>query len=255
MHEDDLKWNISGMTETFTIGLTGNGLSSTPLETEVVLPEIFAKTGDTVYVTARVNDINSLRREVQSGSIDGYRMRINFKKSLATPVSGRRDNTTGNFRIAEQEGSITANSLKEIVAEIPLITALGDTSATPIILEGFAWTRGGIIISRAATKNGLLTLTDIDSVNGVPRFLNTNPGFLKLDISPNPLTGESDIFASGFTAPAEISVYSITGEEVLKFPNVSASFKISRSQFLKSGIYYCRLRSGNFSVTRVLRVE
>jgi len=186
----------------FMVNLRGKGISEN-LQAMVYLPDRTARPGDFVDIPIT---LRSARPLAVLSALDSCSLTLRFKASLLYihQVDGARltrDTITGKWRIVQIQGPVQDTILATLHTEV----LLGDTIATPLLIDSLRWTPAVI----AATKrHGLLRL-DTDEL------VHIGGAFGIVRIIPHPLTGNGWILIhTSLVVPHTLSLYDLSGRLV-----------------------------------------
>lgn len=225
----------------------------------VSVPEITANIGQQFALPFRVEDITS-GVEYAAASC---RITFRFNASLMVPVSATivDDVTAGGFRTLTVSTPVSQPAAGSTLLSLSMIAALGDAEATVVELLNVEWldVAGNVLAVQTRKNNGRLIIGDIWRQGGV-RLVNPNSGDLYLAASPNPAHGDVT-FRLLYKSDAALDIYDVMGNRVMSLtgslpePGTSPVSVEADISSLPTGIYYCRLSSGKFSLVRTLRIE
>ncbi len=186
----------------FMVHLRGKGISEN-LQATVYLPDRTARPGDFV-------DIPIILRSDQPfallSTVDSCDLTLRFKAALLYihQIDGARlthDTITGKWRIVQIRGPVQDTILATLHAEV----LLGDTIATPLLIDSIRWTPPVIVTTK---RHGLLRLATDELVHLGGAF-----GIVR--ITPHPLTGNGWILIhTPLVVPHTLSLYDLSGRIV-----------------------------------------
>ncbi len=206
--------NFYAGSSVFSVQLTGIGITAN-LAATIALPYVTARPGDSLSIPI-------ILRTAQPAAIlgisDSFALQLRFKAALlyVHSVDGTaaitKDSIAGKWRIVQLQGAVRDTILGALLCEV----LLGDTIATPLIIDTVQWLPPGISISHV---NGFLSL-DADYLVHIGKSFGIHR------VVPQPLSETGWILiGTPLVTPHTLALYDLTGRKVW-----AISFTPSREQ-------------------------
>ncbi len=246
------------------VRLSGTGERPPPFARLSIPAELTARVGERFLLPLIIEEYNE---SLTVADVASLRFRLSFNASMCTaadpalrgPVEDGLQRMTVNsaFDVAGLTGGA------QTLIAIPMIAGLGDAETTPLGLDDFAWLdgEGNVIEADIELQSGQFRTSDIWDYDESLRFVNPNGVPLTLQITPSSLSeGEAEIIVSYPAGDVALEIFDMAGSLVLDLSEridrqAGESSTSLGADELPSGIYFCRLRSGTFSLVRTVRFE
>ncbi len=232
--------------------------------TQLVLPRLNVKVGDTFDIEIAVVAGSYLPWQFETRNIVGFTATVRFNASLLAITDERaRGRIVEGFHYVTLSGDISARELMlgepTVLGSLPVQAALGNDNSTAVEIADFAWLSGNgqRIPIQVDARPGIVVIDDAYS----GRRTVDESLFASVEISPNPLTFESTISVSNVgSGSGNLHIYNLRGQLVRSYDvNVDEGretfdVRIMRRD-LTSGPYFCRLTVCGRTVVRTMIVE
>lgn len=247
--------------DTTRIAVTGSGKIIRDGRVSIVIPTILTgKPGDRLAIPI----ILESSQFIAESEATTFRATVRFKASLLVPQGVRSKGqplaklTAGRLmssKIVAGERIVTLEITNNPVPTAPdtlgfldVLVALGDTIATPIVIDSLTWTDGSGKVT-STTSNGFFMLDSICTTGG-NRLVRSEGGFGITSIRPNPFNPSTDIiFETNESGATSLGIYDLYGNLVEKLVDREELTPLGihtqrwNADGYPSGIYYAILTS------------
>ncbi|MCX7737761.1 MAG: T9SS type A sorting domain-containing protein [Candidatus Kapabacteria bacterium] len=206
-------------------------VTSVNARTYVSLPDIWAKSGETIDIPLTLDSVKNSNDVV----LQNYSAVISFSKYLLEPLNK-------NYEIFGDSCYIKINGIKnsdvtKILDNIKFLVLLGDTDLTKLTINEFLWEQEGVEVIK---KNGSVRI--INECYNTTRFVKNGESLESIIIKPNPVSDYLEIeFKILNDAYYFIYLSDINGKIVKYLLNSSLEKGVYSDKFsvndLPSGIY------------------
>jgi len=209
-----------------------------PTKFVLALDTLLGNTGDRVYYPIKVISLDDPLLDCEAE----YTMSVHFNRSLLVPTTSLSfDSLTPFLRFVTFGNSLNIAGTITQLPGIEFTATLGDTAATPIVIDSFTWGKFPI---EYIGHNGLFTLADI-CYQGGERLTDTK-GLINISVpNPNPSNELTRVrFSTIETGRTRVYMTDITGNVIRTLAD--GDFKPGEHQVYINTI---ELASGNYFIT------
>ncbi|MCX7929686.1 MAG: T9SS type A sorting domain-containing protein [Chlorobi bacterium] len=214
---------------------------------------------DTFIVRISLEDIVYPPQLLQTNPPERVRVRVRWNSTVATPLDrALQSSMIGSYHVEWIESDVPAgaSAVGMTLAELRLLSALGELPAFPIEIDSVVWldASGNAIMSRYEQVGGTIVVNDIWQDRWGVRLVSPNAGTLTVRVVPNPIDRYGTVILTGLGKGESVimELYDAMGTRhcaITPTPSelTDGQIPLVRADYA-SGLYFLRIVSGKSSL-------